>query len=57
VIEADGGIHDANRFEDARDTERGELPGQHGLRAGCWNERLRGEIVHFVGLSLVDSGD
>ncbi len=48
LIEADGLVGHANRFEQPRHTERGHVPGEDGLVPGSGHKGLRREIVDLV---------
>ena len=47
LVEADLGIHEADRIQHARDADRRELPGQRRLHPAGRHERLRRQVVEL----------
>lgn len=53
LVEANFGIDDANRFQQMQDAQAGDVGGGHRLLERNADEALRGEVINFVGLSLL----
>ncbi len=54
LVEADARVDGADGLQHARDADGGELGGQHRLVPGGGHEAHGGQVVHFVGLDLLD---
>ncbi len=55
LVEADFGVDDADRFQQMQGAEAGDVGGRHRLFEGDADEALRGEVVDFVGLGLLQN--
>ena len=57
LVELDGAIDHADRFEQARGAEPGHLAGEDRLLPGCRHERHRREVIDLVGIDVVEQCD
>ena len=57
LVEANVGIDDADRFEEARDAERGDVARQHRLREARHHETLGRQVVDLGGAVLAHDRD